>query len=131
MFWTELGRAVPKSKKETTWVIGSKGPIPPFPFKVWTSKKNFKIVYGFDEQHIKDMMEPTKIIKIKRIKEVKEKLPQHDRLGPKGSEISRPAEYEKAFHILKNWVDEQGGPPESVRKKILEVWVDYQKVNRE
>lgn len=121
---------MPKPKKEKTWVIGTKGPIPPFPFKVWTSKKHSKTVYGFDEQHIKDMMEPTKIIKIKRIKEIQEKMPQQDRLGPKGSEISRPAEYEKAFYILKKWVDDQGGPPESVRKMILEAWVDYQKVDK-
>jgi hypothetical protein len=40
------------------------------------------------------------------------------------------ADYEAGFNILKEWVDSQGGPPEKVRKKIRESWIDYQKPKR-
>ena len=37
------------------------------------------------------------------------------------------ADYEAGFNVLKEWVDSQGGPPEKVRKKIIDSWIDYQK----
>ena len=116
-----------KDKKESVWTIGTKGPVPPFPYRIWTTKKKSQVVYGFDEQHIRDMMDPIKIIKIKKLKEKEEKI-ESEHLGPPGAEIGRPAEYQPAFKILKEWVDSQGGPPEDVRKAIRVHWIDYEKV---
>jgi len=102
---------------------------PPYDYHVWF-KNSGKPVYmfGFDEQHIKNQCENKKPIKIKRLKPKKEKDIESEPLGPKGAKVGRPAEYELAFKILKDWVDSQGGPPESVRKAIREHWVDYRKV---
>lgn len=118
-----------KDKKESVWTQGINGPMPPFPFQVWTTKKKSSVMYGFDEQHIRDMMDPIKIIKIKKLKEKEEKI-ESEHLGPPGAEIGRPAEYEPAFKILKEWVDMQGGPSEKVRKKIREHWIEYDKIKK-
>jgi hypothetical protein len=117
-----------KKKREKEWTIGIQGPIPPFPFRVWTTKDKSKVMYGFDEQHIRDMMDPVKPAKVKRIPEPKEKEQKYEKLGPPGADVGRPAEYEPAFKILKAWVDSQGGPPEDVRKAIRIHWVDYHRV---
>jgi hypothetical protein len=122
---------MPRPRKEKVWTSGTTGPIPPFPFKVWLTKAKTKIMFGFDEEHIRLMMEPAKPIKVKRIKEKPEKIDDREPMGPAGhNDVGRPAEYEPAFKILKEWVDSQGGPPEEVRKKIREHWIDYQKVEK-
>jgi len=51
-------------------------------------------------------------------------------MGPKGAEIHRPAEYDKGFKILRAWIDENGGPPEEIRVKLRELWIDYDRVER-
>ena len=128
---TGCGRAVPKDKKELEWHIGFKGEIPPYDYHVWfKGSKNPVYMFGFDEQHIKDQCENKKPIKIKRLKEMKEKEIQIERLGPKGADVGRPEDYEPAFKILKAWVDSQGGPPEAVRKAIREHWIDYRRVKK-
>lgn len=119
-------------KKETEWHIGcGKGSLPPYDYHVWF-KGSRKPVYmfGFSEQHIKDQCEGKTPIKIKRIKEKKEKETRAEPLGPKGAEVGRPGDYELAFEILRDWVDSQGGPPEDVRKAIREHWVDYRRVEK-
>ena len=105
--------------------------LPPYDYHVWF-KGNKKPVrmFGFSEQHIKDQCETKRPIKIKRLRENKEKEIQIERLGPKGAQVGRPADYEPAFKILREWVDSQGGPPESVRKAIREHWVDYHRVKK-
>ena len=118
------------TKKETERHIGFKGEIPPYSYKVWVGKKQTKMMMGFDEQHIRDQLGPIKPTMIKRIKEKKEIDLEPEPLGPRGAVVGRPAEYQPAFKILKAWVDSIGGPPESVRKKIREHWVDYRKVAR-
>ena len=118
-----------RNKKESIWTIGCDHEVPPFPYRVWTTKKKSEIKYGFSEEHIRIMMEPKKPIKIKRLKEKKEKI-ENEPLGPPGADIGRPAEYEPAFKILKAWVDSQGGPPEDVRKAIRVHWIDYEKINK-
>ena len=119
-----------KKKQEKEWTIGIQGPIPPFPFRVWTKKDKSKVMYGFDEQHIRDMMDPVKPAKVKRIPEPKEKEQKYEKLGPPGADVGRPAEYEPAFKILKAWVDSIGGPPEKVRKALRVHWIDYEKPNK-
>ena len=49
------------------------------------------------------------------------------RLGPKGAKEHQPADYDKGFKILRQWIDENGGPPEEIRKKLRELWIDYDK----
>lgn len=116
-------------KKEKIWTMGCDHEVPPFSYRVWTTKKKSEIMYGFNEEHIKVMMEPKKPLKIKRIKE-KEEVIDSEPLGPPGADVGRPAEYEPAFKILKAWVDSVGGPPEKVRKAIRIHWVDYEKVEK-
>lgn len=113
---------MPKDKQE-------KG-LPPYPFRVWSTRKQSEIVWAFDEQHIRNMMAPLKPIKIKRLEEKKEKDIEPEPMGPPGSDVGRPAEYEPAFKILKAWVDSEGGPPEDVRKAIRVHWIDYEKVKK-
>ena len=117
-------------KKEKVCKTNFDDSLPPYPFRVWTTKNKSQILYGFGEQHIRDMMSPVKTIKIKRIKEKKEKDIELEPMGPPGADIGRPAEYEPAFKILKAWVDSVGGPPEDVRKAIRVHWINYEKVKR-
>ena len=119
---TRCGPAVPKDKQE-------KG-LPPYPFRVWRTRKQSEIMWGFDEQHIRNMMAPAKPVKIQQLKEKKEKDIEPEPMGPPGSDVGRPAEYEPAFKILKAWVDSIGGPPEDVRKAIRIHWIDYEKVKK-
>jgi len=47
-------------------------------------------------------------------------------LGPRGGNgVSRPADYDAGFKILRQWVDENGGPPEEIRVKLRELYIDY------
>ena len=120
------------TKKETEWHIGcGGGSLPPYDYHVWfKGSKRPVYMFGFSEQHIKDQCEDKKPIKIKKIKEKKEKDIEPEPLGPKGADVGRPEDYEPAFKILKAWVDSQGGPPEDVRKAIREHWIDYRKVSK-
>ena len=87
-------------------------------------------MWAFDEQHIRVMIAPLKPVNIQQIKEKKEKDIKPEPMGPPGSDVGRPAEYEPAFKILKAWVDSIGGPPEDVRKAIRIHWIDYEKVKK-
>lgn len=118
-----------KKTDKKAWTMGCDFPVPPFPFRVWTSKDKSQVMHGFDEQHIRDMMSPTKVVRIQRLREKVEKI-EGEHLGPPGAEVGRPAEYEPAFKILKEWVDSTGGPPEDVRKALRVHWIDYQKPNK-
>jgi len=51
-------------------------------------------------------------------------------LGPKGSLINRPADYDTGFKILREWIDENGGPPEKIRQKLRELYIDYDKAKK-
>ena len=66
-------------------------------------------------------------MKIKRVYLKEEPIPESEQLGPKGAVLMGTADYEAGFKVLQEWVDSQGGPPEKVRKKIRELWIDYQK----
>jgi hypothetical protein len=65
----------------------------------------------------------------KRLPEEKDEMESMP-MGPKGAEIHRPAEYDKGFKILRAWIDENGGPPEEIRVKLRELWIDYDKAPR-
>ena len=51
-------------------------------------------------------------------------------LGPKGSTVNQPADYDQGFKILREWIDQNGGPPEDIRVKLRELWIDYDKAPR-
>ena len=52
-------------------------------------------------------------------------------LGPKGYKgSSRPADYDAGFKVLRQWIDSKGGPPEEIRKKLRELWIDYDRVEK-
>ena len=103
--------------------------IPPYLYRVWFKgdQKPVKMI-GFDEDHIRGQCN-AKPVKIQKIKEKVEKI-ESEHLGPPGADVGRPAEYEPAFKILKEWVDSIGGPPEDVRKAIRVHWIDYQKAEK-
>ena len=102
--------------------------IPPFMWKVWFKGNKKPIdMCGFDEEHIRLMCGPAKVIKVKRLPEPKEVFKPMQRLGPKGAKVHQPADYDKGFKILRQWIDENGGPPEEIRKKLRELWIDYEK----
>jgi hypothetical protein len=120
-------------KKESVWIIGSPpGELPPFMWQVWLKgKKNPIEMSGFDKEHIISMCEPKKVIKVKRIKAKKKPIERGEPLGPNGGNgVTRPADYDKGFKILRKWVDENGGPPENVRKQLREFYIDYEKVTK-
>jgi len=120
-------------KKDSVWIIGTaKGELPPFMWQVWLKGKRNPIeMSGFDKEHIELMCEPKKVVKVKRIKEKKEQIKDREPLGPNGGNgVTRPADYDKGFKILQKWVDENGGPPESVRKQLRELYIDYEKVTK-
>jgi hypothetical protein len=85
---------------------------------------------AFDLQHIKDQLEGQQIIKAKKLPEENTTFKTMP-LGPNGgNEVSRPADYDAGFRILRKWVDENGGPPEEIRQKLRELWIDYDRAPR-
>jgi len=117
-------------KKEKAWTIGMpKGSIGPFVWQVWTkgSQKPIRVI-AFNLQHIKDQLEGKKVTKAIKQKEKKEVFGNSVPLGPKGWKgSSRPADYDAGFKVLRQWIDSKGGPPEEIRKKLRELWIDYDK----
>lgn len=114
-------------KKEKTWTMGTEGPIGPWVWHVWIkgTKKPERMI-AFDLQHIKDQLESRQMIKAKRLPDEKDEFSSMP-LGPKGATVNRPADYDAGFKILRSWVDENGGPPESIRKQLRELYIDYDK----
>ena len=84
---------------------------------------------AFDIQHIKDQLEDRQMIKAKKLPEPKDEIKSMP-LGPKGSLINRPADYDTGFKILREWIDENGGPPEKIRQKLRELYIDYDKAKK-
>ena len=82
---------------------------------------------GFDEEHIRLMCGPGKVVKVKRMPEEKEVYTPMERLGPIGAKVHQPADYDEGFKLLKEYVDSIGGPPEKLRKKLRELFIDYEK----
>tara|TARA_Y100000389_G_scaffold133697_1_gene131203 strand:- start:242 stop:649 length:408 start_codon:yes stop_codon:yes gene_type:complete len=120
-------------KKEKVWTIGMpKGPIGPFVWQVWVkgSQKPIRVV-AFDLQHIKNQLQGKAVIKAQKEKEKKESFGNSVPLGPKGYKgSSRPADLDAGFKVLRQWVDENGGPPEEIRQKLRELWIDYDRAPR-
>ena len=120
-------------KKNDTWLIGMpKGPIGPFVWQVWVKGSNRPTrVVAFDLEHIKNQLEGKKVTKAIKEKEKKEVFGNSVPLGPKGYKgSSRPADYDAGFKVLRQWIDSKGGPPEEIRKKLRELWIDYDKAPR-
>tara|TARA_B100001094_G_scaffold244360_1_gene240654 strand:+ start:760 stop:1137 length:378 start_codon:yes stop_codon:yes gene_type:complete len=120
-------------KKNDTWLIGMpKGPIGPFVWQVWVKGSNRPTrVVAFDLEHIKNQLEGKKVTKAIKEKEKKELFGNSVPLGPKGYKgSSRPADYDAGFKVLRQWIDSKGGPPEEIRKKLRELWIDYDKAPR-
>jgi len=120
-------------KKNDTWLIGMpKGPIGPFVWQVWVkgTKKPIRVV-AFDLQHIKDQLEGKAVIRAQKEKEKKEVFGNSGPLGPKGYKgSSRTPDHDAGFKVLRQWVDENGGPPEEIRQKLRELWIDYDRAPR-
>jgi hypothetical protein len=116
-------------KKEKVWTMGTKGPLGPWVWHVWIKgKKKPERMIAFDIQHIKDQLEGKKVTKAIKQKEKKEIFGNSVPLGPKGWKgSSRPADYDAGFKVLRQWIDSKGGPPEEIRKKLRELWIDYDK----
>ena len=114
-------------KKEKIWTMGNEGPTGPWVWHVWTkgSKKPLRMV-AFDHQHIKDQLEGRQMVKAVKQPEEKDEFSMMP-LGPKGATVNRPADYDAGFKILREWIDQNGGPPESVRIKLRELYIDYEK----
>lgn len=114
------------NKKEKFWTMGMpKGGVGPWVWHVWTkgSKKPVRIV-AFDLDHIRCQLEDRVVIKAVKQSEEKDEYSSIP-LGPKGSKVNRPADYDAGFKILRAWVDENGGPPEEIRVKLRELYIDY------
>jgi len=104
--------------------------IPPYDYHVWFKGSRRPILMaGMHEDHIRWQSDPKIPVKIKRIYLKEEKL-RSEPLGPKGCKVNQPADYDKGFKILKAWLDSEGGPPESVRKELRELFIDYDRVDR-
>jgi hypothetical protein len=119
------------NKKEKFWTMGMpKGGVGPWVWQVWTkgSKRPQRMI-AFDLQHIRDQLEGRTVIKAKRLPEEKEEFFSMP-MGPKGATVHRPADYDAGFKILRAWVDENGGPPEEIRQKLRELWIDYDREPR-
>ncbi len=120
-------------KKNNEWLMGTpKGPIGPFLWQVFVkgSKKPIRVI-AFDLRHIKNQLEGKKVIKAIKQKEEKVVFSKSVPLGPKGWKgSSRPADYDAGFKVLREWVDKNGGPPEEIRQKLRELWIDYEKIPR-
>ena len=119
---------MPKKKKEKYWTMGMpKGGVGPWVWHVWIEgNKNPKRMVAFDLEHIKNQLEGKTVKSANRLPEEKETL-DSEPLGPKGAQVNRPADYDAGFKILREWVDQNGGPPEEIRKKLRELWIDYEK----
>ena len=104
--------------------------IPPYDYHVWFkgTKKPIHMA-GMHEDHIRWQSEPKVPVKIKRIHIKEEKL-SSEPLGPKGCKVNQPADYDKGFKILKAWLDTQDGPPESIRKELRELFIDYDRAKK-
>ena len=114
-------------KKEKVWTMGMKGPIGPWVWHVWVKgKKRPKRMVAFDIQHIKDQLEGLQMIKAKKLPEEKPTFKTMP-LGPKGATVNRPADYDRGFKILREWIDQNGGPPENIRQQLRELYIDYDK----
>ena len=114
------------NKKEKFWTMGMpKGGVGPWVWHVWTkgSKKPLRMV-AFNIEHIKDQLEGKTVIRAEKQPEEKDEYSSMP-LGPKGSTVNRPADYDAGFRILRSWVDENGGPPEDIRVKLRELYIDY------
>ena len=119
---------MPKKKEGKYWDIGMpKGEIGPFVWHVWfKGSVQAERFVAFDEEHIKDQCEDRTPIVIERVYE-KEEIEKWEPLGPKGSVVNQPADYDTGFKLLKEWVDSIGGPPEDLRLKLRELFIDYEK----
>jgi len=118
-------------KKEKTWTMGIKGPIGPWSWNVWIKGKKKPIrMMAFDIKHLNDQLEGQKIVKAKKLPDEKKDFRDQPPLGPKGSVVHQPADYDAGFKILREWVDENGGPPENIRQKLRELWIDYDRKPR-
>ena len=119
---------MPKKKKEKYWDYGMpKGELGPFVWHVWIKgKKKPERMVAFDHQHIKDQLEDKQMIKAVKQPEEKDEFSSMP-LGPKGSTVNRPADYDTGFKILREWIDQNGGPPEEIRVKLRELYIDYDK----
>ena len=118
-------------KKNDKWLIGMpKGPIGPFVWQVWvdSSKKPIRMV-AFDHDHIRGQLEGKKMTKAVKQPEEEAEFSTMP-LGPKGSLVNRPADYDSGFKILREWIDQNGGPPEEIRIKLRELYIDYDKAQR-
>jgi len=104
--------------------------IPPYDYQVWfKGSKRPIMMEGMHEDHIRWQCDPKKPTKIKRI-HLKEEKFSSEHLGPKGCTVNQPADYDKGFKILKEWLDTEGGPPESIRKELRKVFIDYDRVKQ-
>ena len=119
---------MPKKKKEKYWEMGMpRGELGPFVWHVWfKGSGQAERFVAFDEEHIKHQCEGRTPIVIERVVE-KEEINEWEPLGPKGSVVNQPADYDTGFKLLKEWVDSIGGPPEDLRMKLRELFIDYQK----
>ena len=118
-------------KKEKAWIMGHKGEIGPWVWSVWLKGKNKPVrVVAFDVQHIEDQMQGRQVVKAKKLPDEKDDFRDSPPLGPKGSVVHQPADYDAGFKILRAWVDENGGPPEEIRQKLRELWIDYERKPR-
>ena len=119
---------MPKKKKEKYWDYGMpKGELGPFVWHVWfKGSGRAERFVAFDEEHIKHQCEDRTPIVIERVYE-KEEIEKWEPLGPKGSVVNQPADYDTGFKLLKEWVDSIGGPPEDLRLKLRELFIDYEK----
>ena len=109
-----------------------KGPTGPWAWSVWVkgSRKPIRVV-AFDLQHIKNQLEGKAVIRAQKEKEKKEVFGNSVPLGPKGYKgSSRTADHDAGFKVLRQWVDENGGPPEEIRQKLRELWIDYGRAKR-
>ena len=105
--------------------------IPPYDYHGWFkgTKKPIHMA-GMHEDHIRWQCEDKTPIKIKRIFIKEEPIRKSEHLGPKGCTVNQPADYDKGFKILKAWLDTQDGPPESVRKELRELFIDYDRPSK-
>ena len=118
-------------KKEKVWTMGIKGPIGPWSWNVWVKGKKKPIrMMAFDIKHLNDQLEGQKIVKAKKLPDEKNDFRDQPPLGPKGSVVHQPADYDAGFKILREWVDQNGGPPENIRQKLRELWIDYERKPR-
>jgi len=118
-------------KQEKIWNGGMpSGPIGPFVWQAWVKgSKNPIRVVAFDLEHIKDQLEGKVVVNARRMPEEKISVKRSEPLGPNGGNgVTRPPDYDNGFKVLRKWVDENGGPPEEVRKRLRELYIDYDRV---